>query len=92
MNRHPSATIRLATVQDAGDILKIYAPFCRDTFITFETEPPTLEEMRARIERKVSSYPWLVCQGPTMLSFAHTTSASRAGGISVGGRRFDLCG
>jgi phosphinothricin acetyltransferase len=73
MNGHHSATIRLATVEDAGHILEIYAPFCRDTFITFETKPPTLEEMTARILGRESFYPWLVCEGPEMLGFARAT-------------------
>jgi phosphinothricin acetyltransferase len=70
---HGSATIRLATAEDARYILEIYAPFCRDTFITFETEPPTLEEMKARIEGKGSFYPWLVCEGPEVLGYAYAT-------------------
>jgi L-amino acid N-acyltransferase YncA len=62
--------IRLATIEDAGHILKVYAPFCRNTFITFETEPPTLEEMKARIESQERFYPWLICEGPTVLGYA----------------------
>jgi phosphinothricin acetyltransferase len=73
LDRHASATIRLATAEDAGPILEIYSPFCRDTFITFETEPPSLEEMRARIESKGSFYPWLVCEGAEILGFARAT-------------------
>src|SRR5262245_9375 len=65
-----SATIRLATLEDAEDILKVYTPFCRNTFITFEMVPPTLEEMKARIEGKGKLYPWLVCAGPTVLGYA----------------------
>jgi L-amino acid N-acyltransferase YncA len=64
------ATIRLATVDDAGQILDVYAPFCRDTFITFETVAPTLEEMKSRIETKGGFYPWLVCEGPRVLGYA----------------------
>jgi phosphinothricin acetyltransferase len=73
MNRHSSATIRLATAGDAGHILEIYAPFCRNTFITFETAPPTLDEMRARILSKGGFYPCLVCEGPEILGYARAT-------------------
>lgn len=56
------ATIRLATEDDAEQMLAIYAPIIRDTSISFELEPPSLEEFRRRI-REVTSYaPWLVCQ------------------------------
>src|SRR5580765_3826530 len=73
MNRQSTATIRLATGADAGHILEIYAPFCRDTYITFETEPPTVGEMQARIESRADLYPWLVCEGPKILGFARAT-------------------
>jgi phosphinothricin acetyltransferase len=56
-----SATIRLATPEDAGAILAIYAPIVRDTAISFEVEPPTLVEMQARITQTLRHLPWLVC-------------------------------
>ena len=33
--------IRLADEADAGAMLAIYAPYVRDTAISFETEPPS---------------------------------------------------
>ncbi len=53
--------IRIATEDDARDIAEIYAPFCRATPVSFETEPPTIDEMRRRIAKTLKSYPWLVC-------------------------------
>jgi phosphinothricin acetyltransferase len=53
--------IRLATVDDAEQILAIYAPFCRDTPVSFEMQPPTVEEMGQRIAKTLKSLPWLVC-------------------------------
>ena len=52
--------IRLARPADAAGMLAIYAPVVRDTFISFELEPPTLDEMRARIEKTLATHPWLV--------------------------------
>jgi len=49
--------IRSATEQDASDVSAIYEPIVRDTPISFETEPPTEEEMAGRIAR---SHEWLV--------------------------------
>lgn len=57
-----SPTIRLATEDDAAQILEIYAPFCRETAVSFEIDPPSLDEMRGRIARTLPSFPWLVCQ------------------------------
>jgi phosphinothricin acetyltransferase len=56
-----SRTIRLATEEDAEGIQAIYAPFCRDTPVSFETREPTVAEMRQRIAKTLKSFPWLVC-------------------------------
>ncbi len=56
----PEKAIRCASTADAEGILAIYAPIVRDTAISFELEPPTLSEMRSRIETTVSRLPWLV--------------------------------
>ena len=52
--------IRRAEPDDAEAIQAIYAPIVRDTTISFELEPPTVEEMRARIAPATASLPWLV--------------------------------
>jgi L-amino acid N-acyltransferase YncA len=54
--------IRLATSADAAAILAIYAPYIRDTSLTFETEVPTLEVFTERIESYLQNWPWLVCE------------------------------
>jgi phosphinothricin acetyltransferase len=57
-----AAHIRLAAPEDAAGILAIYAPIVRDTIISFELEPPALDEMRRRIEATLTKLPWLVCE------------------------------
>ncbi|HEY4939235.1 MAG TPA: N-acetyltransferase, partial [Actinomycetota bacterium] len=52
--------IRLATPADATAIRAIYAPVVISTPISFELEPPTAEEMAARITGVLPTYPWLV--------------------------------
>lgn len=52
--------IRQATASDAGGCRTIYAPIVRDTTLSYETEPPTAEEMRRRIETTLPQLPWLV--------------------------------
>lgn len=54
--------IRLATPGDAGAIADIYAPIVRDTAISFELEPPSADQMRARIVDTLKRFPWLVSQ------------------------------
>jgi len=56
-----SAVIRIASIGDAAQIAAIYAPFVINTPTSFEMEPPTVEEMAARIASTVQQYPWLVC-------------------------------
>jgi phosphinothricin acetyltransferase len=50
-------TIRDATPDDAEACAAIYAPYVRDTAISFETSPPDADEMAARI---AASPVWLV--------------------------------
>lgn len=53
---------RMATVQDAAAILSIYAPYIRQTPITFEYEVPTLEEFTERVRHILRNYPYIVCE------------------------------
>ncbi|MEZ6002408.1 arsinothricin resistance N-acetyltransferase ArsN1 family B [Hyphomonas sp.] len=57
-----SLGIRLATSDDAGWIADIYAPYVRDTVVSFEMEPPSAEEMARRIKTTLQTYPWLVAE------------------------------
>jgi phosphinothricin acetyltransferase len=64
-------TIRLATLDDAEPVQVIYAPYC-DTPISFELEPPSVEEMRGRLAKVLGQYPWLVCEdGGEVLGYAY---------------------
>lgn len=56
-----TSAIRLATEDDAEQILAIYAPVVRATPISFEMEPPTEHEVRRRMADTLVSFPWLVC-------------------------------
>jgi L-amino acid N-acyltransferase YncA len=59
----PPPAIRLATPDDAQGVQAIYAPFVRDTPISFEYDEPTIADMRGRIERVLADgYPWLVAE------------------------------
>ena len=54
--------IRLAEEGDAPQIAAIYAPVVRDTIISFETEPPSVEEIARRVRDTLVRWPWLVCE------------------------------
>jgi L-amino acid N-acyltransferase YncA len=76
-------TIRSAAGADADRILEIYSHFVFRTSVTFETEPPTAEEMRIRVEQALHKHVWLVCErGEQLLGYAygapfHSRSAYR---------------
>lgn len=55
-------TLRPATPDDAADIQRIYAPVVAETAISFETEPPSVEEMRRRIAHTLETYPYIVAE------------------------------
>lgn len=52
--------IRMATPEDAAEIADIYAPYVRDTAISFETVPPDVRQMRSRLTATLARLPWLV--------------------------------
>ena len=66
--------IRQAAVGDAAALLDIYAPYIRDTVITFEYDVPTAEEFAARIGETAALHPYLVCERdgrPVGYAYAH---------------------
>ncbi|HEX7776629.1 MAG TPA: arsinothricin resistance N-acetyltransferase ArsN1 family B [Parvibaculum sp.] len=52
--------VRVARAGDAKAISDIYAPYVRDTAISFELVPPDEAEMAARIAKVLPNFPWLV--------------------------------
>lgn len=54
--------IRPATVRDAEALVEIYAPYVRDTAVSFELVPPSPAEFAQRIERVMARYPFLVAE------------------------------
>lgn len=51
--------IERVNVKDAEEILSIYAPYVRDTAMSFEYEVPPLSEFRERIRNISSSLPYI---------------------------------
>ncbi len=54
--------IRLVTADNAAEVSAIYAPAVNGSIISFETEPPTKDEMRRRIVTTLERFPWLVLE------------------------------
>lgn len=64
--------IREATLADVPALLAIYAPYVRETAITFEYEAPTVEEFAGRIQATQEKYPYLVAEeGADILGYAY---------------------
>lgn len=57
-----SVTIRPVSPADIPDILNIYAPYVKDTAITFEYDVPSFEEFSKRVENIKKRYPFLVAE------------------------------
>lgn len=78
--KNESVLIRTATVGDAEELLNIYAPYVKKTAISFEYEPPSVEEFRARMEHTLRGYPYLVAERDgALLGYAYTGAfAARA--------------
>lgn len=55
-------SIRAPRPDDAEAIAAIYAPYVRDTTISFEVDPPAVATMRERIAAIVERYPYLVAK------------------------------
>lgn len=57
-----SMVIRLARGDDAPAIAAIYAPYVSETPISFETVPPSADEMAGRLAKTLARFPWLVAE------------------------------
>src|SRR5262245_17948926 len=55
-----TVSLRLATPDDAAACVALYAPYVRETSITFEYEVPTVADFRQRIETVLKLAPWLL--------------------------------
>ncbi len=64
--------VRDAVPADALRCAQIYAPYVRDTAISFETDPPSAGEMARRIAEAQRNHAWLVLeQGGTVTGYAY---------------------
>lgn len=67
-----SIALRMATVCDAPVLAAIYAPYVRETAISFEYEPPTDEVFAERIREVLERFPYLAAvRGEEILGYAY---------------------
>ena len=57
-----SGRVRDATPRDAAACASIYAPYVTGTAITFESVPPTVEQLAERIAAAQRTHAWLVLE------------------------------
>ena len=67
--------------RDAAACAEIYAPFVRDTVVSFEEEAPSAEEFEGRIRSTQATHPWLVLEDASVVvgyayASTHRTRAS----------------
>jgi phosphinothricin acetyltransferase len=68
------SAIRVAREEDAAQIREIYAPNVTQAFISFETQPLSVQEMLARIRKTLPTHPWLVHdEGGRILGYAYAS-------------------
>ena len=53
--------VRLATTDDAREIIDIYSPSVISAATSFEKVVPPVDEMQSRIESCLQKFPWIVC-------------------------------
>lgn len=64
--------VRAVRPDDAEAIAAIYAPYVRDTAITFELDAPDAAAMRGRIASVSARFPWIVAErGGAVLGYAY---------------------
>jgi phosphinothricin acetyltransferase len=81
LTKRPSIAIAVAGPHHADEIAAIYSPIVSSTVISFETEPPSPEEMARRIEVTLAQHPWLVALVDGVVvgySYAHAFAPRQA--------------
>jgi L-amino acid N-acyltransferase YncA len=64
----------MAADADAAAIAAIYGPYCESTAVSFETVPPSTEEIANRIRNTTVQFPWLVLQDDGVVAgYAYAT-------------------
>lgn len=64
--------IRAASPEDAPALLRVYAPYVKNTAITYEYDVPSVDEFSKRIETTLKRFPYLVLErGDEIIGYAY---------------------
>jgi L-amino acid N-acyltransferase YncA len=67
--------IRPVQLSDAAAIAQIYQHYVTTTIISFETEPPSVDEITARMQKITARHSWLVYESEgALLGYAYTST------------------
>ncbi|MBO4456503.1 MAG: N-acetyltransferase [Butyrivibrio sp.] len=68
-------TVQKVSIDDAEELLKIYAPYVEKTAISFEYEVPSPEEFKGRIRDISAKFPYIkAVEDGEILGYAYATS------------------
>lgn len=76
--------IRLACSEDAAAVLEMYAPYVTSTTVSFEIEPPSVDEYSQRIQSALDRYTFLVLEQLDASAADGEADGSVAGDIAAG--------
>lgn len=69
--------IRETKIQDAKSLVEIYAPYVKDTAVSFEYKVPSVEEFEERIRHITEKYPYIVClKNDKIVGYAYASAYS----------------
>lgn len=73
--------LRDAMSHDAPAMAAIFGPIVRDTAISFETQPPSADEMARRLAATLPDFPWLAAEADdgALLGYAYAGAHRPAG-------------
>ena len=72
--KNENVKIQVASVDDAEELLAIYAPYVEKTAITFEYEVPSVEEFKGRIAHVLERFPYLkAVEAGKILGYAYVS-------------------
>ena len=73
--KNENVKIQVASVEDAEELLAIYAPYVEKTAITFEYEVPSVEEFKGRIAHVLPRFPYLkAVEDGKILGYAYVST------------------
>ena len=84
--------IRVATPADATAVAAIYAPYVKETTITFDYAVPSEEDFAQRIAETVTTYPYFVAEdNGVILGYAYAHAYKERAAYDLGSRGKCLC-